>query len=181
MSINRIAARYARPLLDLADEKNVLDKVRKDILNFSEICNTNREFVLMLKSPIIPHAKKAAILKAIFGGKVHEMTSILFDVVTRKHRENLLPNVATEFIRLYNDKMGFQEATVTTTIVLDSSMRKAFEKLVTEISGKKPILKEKINPELVGGYILQLGDQQIDESLSGQLKDLKIKFQNETI
>ena len=77
--------------------------------------------------------------------------------------------------------MGFQEATVTTPIAIDDKERKAFEKLVADITGKKPLLSEKVDPELIGGYRLSLGDRQIDESISGQLKDLKLKFQKETI
>lgn len=181
MSVTRIAARYAKPLLELAQEKNVLEQVKDDLTNFTELCKSNRDFMLMLKSPIIPHIKKAAILKAIFGKKVNEITARFFELVTKKNRESLLPEIAREFVVLYNIKMGLQVATVTTTVALDKEMRKSFEKLVTDISGRKPILKEKINPDLVGGYVLQLGDKQIDESISGQLKDLRLKFQKETI
>lgn len=181
MSISRIAVRYAKPLLELADERKVLDAVKADMHGFTELCNANRDFVSMLKSPIIPNLKKAEILRKIFDNKVDALTSTFFDIVARKNREQYLPEIAKEFVVLYNAKMGYQEATVTTTITLDESTRKTFEKLVTDISGKKPLLSEKVNPELVGGYILKLGDQQIDESISGQLKDLKLKFQKETI
>lgn len=181
MSITRIAIRYAKPLLELAEEQKVLEVVREDLANFSEICNSNRDFVMMLKSPIIAHTKKAAILREIFGKKVNELTSRFFDIVTSKQREKFLPDIAREFVTLYNQKMGYQEATVTTTFTIDESTRKAFEELVADISGKKPQLREKLDPNLVGGYILQLGDRQIDESISGQLRDLKLKFQKETI
>ncbi|MFY0607921.1 MAG: ATP synthase F1 subunit delta [Cyclobacteriaceae bacterium] len=181
MSTTRIAARYAKPLLELADSMKVTDAVKDDMINFSNICANNREFELMLKSPIITHLKKAEILNKIFAKKVNKLTATFLDTVARKNREKYLPEIAEQFVVLYNDKMGFQEATVTTTIKLDAAMRKTFEKLVTDITGRKPILKEKLNSELVGGYLLQLGDQQIDESISGQLKDLKLKFQKETI
>ncbi len=181
MSTTRIAARYAKPLLELADSMKVTEAVKDDMINFSKLCADNREFALMLKSPIIKHLKKAEILKKVFDKKVNKLTSTFFDTVARKNREKFLPEIAEQFVVLYNDKMGFQEATVTTTIKLDAAMRKTFEKLVTDITGRKPILKEKLNSELVGGYLLQLGDQQIDESISGQLKDLKLKFQKETI
>ena len=65
MSITRIAVRYAKPLLELAEERKSLEAVRADMLGFAELCKTNRDFALMLKSPIIPHLKKAQILKAI--------------------------------------------------------------------------------------------------------------------
>ena len=181
MSITRIAVRYAKPLLELAEERKSLEAVRADMLGFAELCKTNRDFALMLKSPIIPHLKKAQILKAIFDTKVDALTSTFFDIVVRKNREKFLPEIAKEFNTLYNEKMGFQEATVTTPIALDDKERKSFEKLVNDITGKKPLLTEKVDPELIGGYKLSLGDRQIDESISGQLKDLKLRFQKETI
>lgn len=181
MSITRIAVRYAKPLLELAEEKSSLEEVKADMLAFTDLCNANRDFVLMLKSPIIPHLKKAQILKSIFEGKVSALTATFFDIVARKTREQYLPEIAKEFMVLYNDKMGLQVATVTTPIALDSKERQTFEKLVSDISGKKPLLTEKVDPELIGGYLLNLGDRQIDESISGHLKDLKLKFQKETI
>lgn len=181
MSISRIAARYSKPLLELSEEKKILDAVKDDMINFNELCKTNRDFVLMLKSPIISHLKKADILKKIFGGKINDLTSTFIDIVARKNREKYLPEIAEAFIVLYNQKMGYQEATVTTTFKIDDSLRKSFEKLVSDITGRKPLLTEKVNPELIGGYVLKLADQQIDESISGQLSDLKLKFQKETI
>ncbi|MFT7195893.1 MAG: F-type H+-transporting ATPase subunit delta [Marinoscillum sp.] len=181
MSSARIAARYVKPLFELAEEKKVVEAVKNDMLNFSQLCKTNREFNLMLKSPIITNLKKAAILVKIFDKKVNPLTLTFFTIIARKSREQYLSEIAEQFETYYNEKMGFQPATVTTTIKLDAAMKKAFEQLVTDITGKKPLLEEKINPELVGGYLLKLGDQQIDESISGQLKDLKLKFQQETI
>lgn len=181
MALSRIAVRYAKPLLELAEEKNVLEAVKADMLNFSELCASNRDFLNMLKSPIISHYKKAAILKKIFDHKVDSLTATFFEVVAKKNREMYLPEIAKEFVLLYNEKMGYQEATVTTTVKLDAEMRKTFEKLVSDITGKKPLLTEKQDPALLGGYLLKLGDRQIDESIMGHLNDLKLKFQKETI
>lgn len=179
MSNSRVAHRYARPLLELAEEQGVLEQVKTDMLSIGNLCESNREFTLMLKSPIIPHQKKAEILKAIFVKRVHPLTSKFLEIITRKNRENVVPDVALEFAHLYNDKMGFQEATVVSSLQLDKSARTMVEKLVSDISGKKAILKEKLNPELIGGYILKLGDLQIDDSVSGKLNDLKIRFHKE--
>ncbi|MEO9870500.1 ATP synthase F1 subunit delta [Ekhidna sp.] len=176
MSIGRIATRYAKPILELAEEMKVVDKVKADMEAFSNVCEESRDFALMLKSPIIPHQRKGEILKKIFTGKVNDLTLQAFDVITRKNRENLLEDIAEEFLHLYNVQKGFEEVSVTTSIKLDADMRKAFEKLAKEITGKEPILKEKVDSEIVGGYIMRLGDRQLDESISGQLKDLKLKF-----
>lgn len=179
MGAARIAFRYAKPLLELAEEKKVLEDVKSDLQNFSDLCQSNRDLVLTLKSPIIPHLKKAQILQLVFKGKVNNLTSSFFEIVTKKNREDLLPDIAHQFLTLYNEKLGFQEATVTTTLELDEGARQSFKKLVTDISGKKPILQEHVDPDLIGGYVLSLGDRQIDDSVSGKLKDLKLKFQKE--
>ena len=176
MSVGRIAIRYATPIIELAEEKKLLDKVKADMESFVSVCSENRDFSLMLKSPIIPHQRKADILKKVFGGKVNDLTLQAFEIITRKNREDLLENIAEEFLHLYNVKMGLEEVSVTTSFELDAGMRKAFEKLAKDVTGKDPILKEKVDPEILGGYILKLGDRQIDESVSGQLKELKLKF-----
>lgn len=181
MSLTRIAVRYAKPLLELAEDKNVLEAVRGDMQTFVSLCSTNRDFVNMLKSPILSVHKKADILKKIFDSKINPLTSQFFHIVTRKNREKFLPEIAREFIQLYNHKMGYQEATVITAIPIDETMKKSFEEKVAAITGKKPLLHVKLDKSLIGGYVLQLGDQQINESISGQLNDLKLKFQKETI
>lgn len=154
----------------------MLDNVKTDMEAFLKVCEESKDFSLMLKSPIIPHLKKAEIIRKIFSGKVNELTLEAFDIVARKNRESVLENIAQEFLHLYNVKKGLEEVSVTTSIELDAEMRKAFEKLAKEISGKEPLLKEKVDPEIVGGYILKLGDRQLDDSVSGQLKELKLKF-----
>lgn len=181
MSNIRLAHRYARPLLGLAEEAGVLEEVHRDMVNFSGICKESREFVLMLKSPIIPHLRKAQILKMIFGSRVENLTATALDIITRKNREAFLPDIAEEFILLYNKKKGFQEVTLTTPIRIDEDMRQAFIKIIKDITGKEPMLNEQVDPELIGGYVLRMGDQQLDESISGQLKDLELKFKNESI
>ena len=86
MSAGRIAARYAKPILELAEEKKVLDKVKADMESFASICKESRELSLMLKSPIIPHLKKAEILKKTFSGKYNDLTLQAFDLMTRKKK-----------------------------------------------------------------------------------------------
>ncbi|MEO9483289.1 MAG: ATP synthase F1 subunit delta [Ekhidna sp.] len=176
MSAGRIAIRYATPILELAEENKVLDAVKADMESFLTVCEESRDFSLMLKSPIISHLRKADILKKVFTGKVNELTLKAFDIITRKSRENLLENIAEEFLHLYNAKKGLAEVSVTTSIELDADMRKAFETLAKEITGKEPLLTGKVNPDIVGGYILKVGDRQLDDSVSGQLKELKLKF-----
>lgn len=179
MSSKRIAVRYASPLLELAEEQSILDKVASDIKGFLSLYEGNRDFKLMLASPIIPHLRKAEILKQLFDGKVEALTMRFFEIIAKKNREDILGEIAEEFVRIYNEHKGLQEATVTTAFGLDKTLKASFEKLVKDISGKEPLLKEKVDPSLIGGYTLQMGDRKLDESVSGQLRSLKLKFSKE--
>lgn len=176
MSVRRIANRYAKPLLELAEENKVLDQVKEDMDGFSSLCQENRDFLLMLRSPIIPHLKKAEILKSIFEGKANKLTMSAFDIITRKNRENLLAEISSEFVRLYNEKMGYQEATVTTTFPIDEQLRSSFQNIVKGVTGSQAVLNEEIDKSILGGYILRMGDKQLDESISSHLKEIKLKF-----
>ncbi|MEQ9231529.1 MAG: ATP synthase F1 subunit delta [Cyclobacteriaceae bacterium] len=176
MSNARIANRYAKPLLELAQEGKVLEEVKEDMADFAKLCEENREFLLMLRSPIIPHLKKAEILKKIFTGKSNKLTLSAFDIIARKNRENLLPEIAAEFVSEYNKVMGLQNAVVTTTFAIDAGMRKSFEQIVKDVTGSTAILTEKVDPEIIGGYVLRMGDKQLDQSISSDLKEIKLKF-----
>ena len=176
MSETRIAARYAKPLLELATEKGSLDAVAKDMNAFSELCDSNREFVLMLKNPILNHLKKLAILNKIFKGKVNTLTLSIFDIISRKNREQYLPEIAKEFHRQYNVAQGISEATITTVAPINAELRKEISALVKKVTGQKVELTEKVDASIIGGFILKIADRQIDDSVASKLNELKLKF-----
>lgn len=176
MSAERIAVRYAKPILELAEEKKLLDQVKEDMDSFLSICKESSGFSLMLKSPIIPHKKKAEILKKAFAGKYNDLTLQAFDLLTRKNRESLLEQVAGEFVALYDKMKGISKVSVTTTFALDDKVRKSILKLAKDITGKDPVLDEKVDKEILGGYIMKVDDKQIDDSVRGRLNELKLKF-----
>ena len=124
MSEYRIASRYAKSLLDLAVERKVLEEVNKDMQLLKGVADDNRGLVLMLKSPIITHDKKLAVLTKVFKGKVNEMTMSFFTILTKKHREAYLIAVAEEFHHQYNTHKGIEEATITTTFPLTEALKK---------------------------------------------------------
>lgn len=173
MSEIRIATRYAKSLLELAQEKNVLEAVHKDMQMFAEVVNENRDLDLALKNPVIQPDKKKAILNSIFT-KVNPMTKSFFDIVTSKNRSDVLPAMAVQFHRQYNILKNIQVAQITTAVPLDEKLRSEFISLIKEISGKEKIqLTEKVNEDLIGGFVLTVGDKQIDDSIKSKLGQLR--------
>lgn len=177
MAESRVASRYVKSLLSLAEEQNALEQVKVDMQLFASVCASSHDFTNMLKSPIIKHDKKLAILEAIFKGKVNALTLAIIKMLTLKNREPLLPAIATEFHNAYNVHKGIQKATIATTFGMDEKMKLEMENLVKKISGKNQIdLVQKVDADLIGGFVLNVGDKQIDASIKSKLKTLKTKF-----
>lgn len=173
----RVASRYVKSLLGLAVEQGVLEAVHKDMLLFSKVLKENRDFSVMIKSPVIRHEKKRAILEKIFSGKVDKLTLAIMDILTRKNREPLLPSIASEFHNAYNTYKGIGKAYITTTVPMDSELRQAIEEIVKKLSKTKQVeIEAKVDKDLIGGFILNVGDQQIDASIKSKLKSLEVRF-----
>lgn len=178
MSSHRAASRYAKSILELAKEQKVLDEVYSDMQLFSKVVAENRVFAVMLKNPIIIHDKKRAVLHALFEGKMNKLTLLAFDLIGRKNRENILTEIAADFQLQYNKAKGLQDAEIHTTIALDSELKKKFQDLVEEVTGKKASLKEVVDEDIVGGFVLNIGDQRIDQSIRTQLQNIKRELTN---
>jgi F-type H+-transporting ATPase subunit delta len=173
----RVTSRYVKSLLGLAVERGVLEEVHKDMLSFAVICKENRAFTMMLRSPVIRHEKKRDILEKIFTGKVNPLTLAIMDILTRKNREPLLLPIAKEFHNAYNEYKGISKAFITTTIPMDKELRTEIEKIVKKLSDKKLVeVDEKVDQTLIGGFILNIGDRQIDASIKSKLEKLKLGF-----
>ncbi|WP_143962559.1 ATP synthase F1 subunit delta [Litoribacter populi] len=176
MSVFRVSSRYAKSLVDLSLERGVLEGVRQDMNRLLSIGEVSKDFVNLIKSPVIKGDKKLKALKALFPN-AHEITLAFFDILSRKGREALLVDIAKAFVTLYNEHKGIQIAEVTTTFEMDDNQREEFKKIVREISNKSEVeLVEKVNKDIIGGFVLKVGDKQLDESLNSKLNALRLQF-----
>ncbi|WP_026955101.1 ATP synthase F1 subunit delta [Algoriphagus vanfongensis] len=177
MSNYRVASRYAKAILELAIENGKLEEVHADFQKLTAMAKGHRELNLLLNNPVVNSEKKLSILKALYGEKAEELTIKFFEIISRKNREDVLLDVAKQFESLYNEHKSIQVAEVTTTFPIDEKLKAEFVKIVKEISGKESVqLVEKINPALIGGFVLKVNDRQLDESLSSKLRELKNQF-----
>jgi len=177
MSDLRVASRYVKSLLGLAVEQGVVEEVHKDMLLFTKTCRENRNFTMMLRSPVIRHENKQAILQKLFKGKVNKLTLAIIDIITKKNREPILPAIALEFHNAYNVYKGIGKAYLKTTIPADKELIKVMEAISKKLSGKSNVeLETSVDDSLIGGFILNVGDRQIDASIKSKLKALSLKF-----
>ena len=180
MSEIQVASRYAKSLIDLAQEQNALEPVRKDIELFIHVCKENPLLRAVLRNPIIGPDKKGAILNELFTDKVNPMILSYFKIVVNKGRSEILYATAKEFINEYNIRKNIVKATVSSAAPLSEKNKKQLEKLLKELTKGEVILETKVDPELIGGYILKIGDRQFDASISSSLRKLKKEFNLQT-
>lgn len=176
MAETKVGRRYAQSLMDLAMEQKISGKINDDMLLVADTCAKNRELSLLLKNPIINTDKKDAILKAIFGGKVDTMTSTFMQIITRKGRESNLEEIAAAYTTLFKSLAGIKTAYVTTAFPLDDALRNQVKTLVRNAKGENAEIVELINKEIIGGFILRIGDVQYDASIAKKLQMLKGDF-----
>ena len=178
MSDIRVASRYAKSLIELADEKGVLEEVSADMQLLHNVISESRDFRLLLENPILKSDKKLAVLNSIFTGKVQPMTLMFFNIVAKKGRESVLVYMAEEFRKQYNILKGIQVAKVTSATPLAAGDRKELIARLEAQTGKTIQLEETIDPTLIGGFLLRIGDRQIDSTVKNKLRRLKNDFKD---
>lgn len=178
MSESTVALRYAKSLIDLAQEQNVVDTVYQDMLFFKKTAEENRGLMLALKSPVVRHDKKLAILEGVFKTRVSSTSYTIFTIITKKNREAIMFSIAEEFVKLYDEKKGIVKAIITSSMPLTAPLRNEFMSIVAEATGKTVELEERVDEKLIGGYVLRVGDRQIDSSIRTRLNDLKLTLLN---
>ncbi len=176
MKGTRAALRYARATLDLAKDKGIAEKINKDMIMISKAISESKDLQVMLKSPVIRSSVKRSVLTEIFGKKVNPLTEKVISLLIENGRIELLEPVAKEYVLIYDYLKGIETALVTTAVPLSKDLEKEFLKKVTELVGKEITVKNIVDPTIVGGYILRVGDQQLDSSVTGLLNSVMEDF-----
>lgn len=175
----RLASRYAKSLLDLAVEKGVLEQTYNDMLLLQQLTRSSRDFTNMLKSPIIAADKKQGVINAITAGKINPMTTAFTKLLVNKGREGNLPEIITAFIQQYKELKNIHTVKLTTAVPVDEAVKNNIIARVKATSNMDNIeLETKVDPAIIGGFILQSGDKLVDASIAHELKEIARQFQN---
>lgn len=175
----KLASRYSNSLFILSKEKSKLDNVYNDMVLISDSIKGSKELALMLKSPIITSDKKESILTLIFAGKLSEITSSFIQLLVKKGREKQLSEIAMAFINFYYTERNIAIATLTSAAPLGNDSIEKIKNLLLSIDGNKSVqLETKVNPALVGGFVLKYGDKLLDYSIQRKLHLIKKEIQD---
>jgi F-type H+-transporting ATPase subunit delta len=175
----RLATRYAKSLIDLAKERGELEKVYADMQWLYGVTKSNRDFVNLLRSPIIKGDTKKKILEAITAGNISELTASFNRLLITKGRESNLPEISSAFIRAYKESKGIHTVFLKTAAPVADSVKNAILEQVKKSSGFQHVeLEEKVDESLIGGFVLQVDDQLVDASVAYDLKEISKQFRN---
>ncbi|HPE83873.1 MAG TPA: ATP synthase F1 subunit delta [Aequorivita sp.] len=174
--MSRAAIRYAKAILQQASESNSQALVFEDMQTVYKTIEGSRELQNVLQSPVVKaNDKKEALLKIFSAqsGTTHSLINVLVD----NKRTSLLSNVAKSYIDLYNEEQGVKVATVITAIPLSSELESKVMEKVKELTGSEKVtLKNEIDPTIIGGFVLRVGDIQYNASIANQFGNLKREF-----
>jgi F-type H+-transporting ATPase subunit delta len=176
MAQTKVATRYAKSLLGLVAEKGNLEEAFNDMLLINKTVSENHDLLVLLKSPVVNAEKKVSILTAIFEKHVSKVTMLFITLITKNRRESALPEIADAFVAQYKAMKGITIASVTSATVLADDAKKKIADLVQKEVGGTVELQLEINPELIGGFILRIGDKQLDTSILSKIGDLRQEF-----
>ncbi len=172
MTGHRAASRYAKAVIELAEDKKSVEKVQKDMVLIRKTLKENANLQDVLFNPIIPQSKKKSILGKVFP-KMSPVTKGLIDLLISNKRIELLGAVAEKFIISYEVMKGKETVAVTTAIPMNKELEKKVLKRLKKITDAKVTLENKVDESILGGFILRLGDLQYNGSVAHQLKELK--------
>ena len=172
MKSSKVAARYAIALLELAIEQKNIDSVLGDMQFLARTNAETRDFELLIASPIINPEKKISIFEKIFE-QFETVTMSFIKLITKNGRESFLPQIADSFEAQVKEHRGIVPMTLISATKLDSSTRDAIlAKVQLSVDGQLEVTEE-IDESLIGGFMVRMGDVQIDASVSSQFNNLK--------
>ena len=177
MKGSRVAIRYAKALLATAQEQQAVDQVAEDMESVYTTLENSQELKSVLASPVISTELKGDTLKAIFG-KASPVVKTFLALVAENNRANHLDGVALKYKKLSQELQGKQEAVVTTAVPLTPALEKVVMEKIKTLTDKKVELVSTVDQDIIGGFILRLGDQQFDASVANQLQSLEHKLSN---
>ena len=171
---NKASYRYAQALFSLAQEQKIQDTILMDCKFVLSEFNQTEELFKLIKNPTIKKDFKKRLFEKIFSNKIEKVTMNFIGLLLKKGRESLLPMILENYNLLYNKEKNIILAEVVSSKPLD-------EDLINRIKDKlrglgRVTLKEKLDPKILGGFIIKIGDLQYDASVKKQINNVKRAF-----
>lgn len=175
--MSRAAIRYAKAILEFATEANKAEAVNNDMKSIVKAIEESSELKEFLSNPIVKQDIKKSALLEVFASAEPE-TKKMFDLLLENKRFEILQSIASEYNNLFDANNGVQVATVTTAFAITPELEKQVLAKIATFSDKKITIENIVDPSIIGGFILRMGDKQYNASVASRLQNLKREFSN---
>ncbi len=166
-------AAYAGALLEIAAEDGIEDSIYEQLKETAELAKQSPELSEVLSSPVFSEDERIDVITALFSGKTHPVFVNFLCVLAEEGRGGDLEGIAEEFRRMYYDMKGIAEAVVTTAIPMDDQTRSRLRAKLEGRYQKKILLSERVDPDIIGGVCIRVGDDMIDGTVRTKLEKAK--------
>ncbi|MFA8299890.1 MAG: ATP synthase F1 subunit delta [Hyphomicrobiales bacterium] len=173
MKQTRVAKRYAKALFDLSLEQNLMEDVANDMKLIEQVCAENRQLGILLANPVIVPSKKSSVFNKIFENKIQKITERFFQILSKKGRASIIPEIAIEFKNCFREFKNILPVQVATATTLDDENKTKVLDLLTNAFNMEIELDAKVQPDLIGGIVISINDQRLDASIAAKLKRLQ--------
>jgi F-type H+-transporting ATPase subunit delta len=177
MAGTRAAIRYAKAILDIAKDKGVAEAVNNDMNSISSTISSNLELSTFIQNPTTKVEVKESALLEVFAG-VNGVTKSLFHLLFENKRFEILAAIASEYNQLFDEMNGVEVAKVTTAVPMDAALEAKVLAKVSTLSNKKITIENHVDPTIIGGFVLRIGDKQYNASIANRLQVLKRELSN---
>ena len=173
MNQSIISTRYAKSLMKVGDDNRCLDALKDDMELIRATISENPMFRQMVDNPVIKPPQKRRVMAELLEKRVHPMTLNFINLIIHNRRELLLADVARNFIDLYERTKGIKRAHVVSAAGMDNKSKQQMQQQLNILFKADVQMTAETNPDLIGGFILRVGDQQYDASLSSALQRMQ--------
>lgn len=173
----RLAGRYAKSLVDLANERGELDQVFADMEYLKELGSKSKEIGMVLRSPVVKPDKKKKIMEAVTKGNISALTAGFIRLLITKGREQIFLEIVNAFFDQYNEIRGIKTVKLTTATEISEELKtQLLDAVRKDYPASKIILEHHIQEDIVGGFIMQYEDKLLDFSSIRDLNDIRKQF-----
>ena len=171
-----VVARYARALLQLANERQQAEAVRDELNGLTEVFKASPQLAGVLADPALSEASRAALLQRAFAGRLSPTLMNFLGILNAKGRLGLLPDMIEAYDDLLESQLGNVEVDVTVARRLDAGQLEQVRQRVSQALGRTAVVHQYVDESIIGGLVLRVQDKLIDASVRYQLQAMKARL-----
>ena len=173
MNQSIISTRYAKALMMAGKDNHCQNALKDDMELIGVTISENPIFRQVVDNPVIKPPQKCKVLAELLEKRIHPLTLSFIYLIIRNRREFLLADVARDFIDLYEKLRGIKRAHMISTTGMDDLSKQLLQQQLNALFKADVQMTTEAKPDLIGGFILRVGDQQYDASLSSALQRMR--------